>query len=251
MTPQRTITLFFLLLTGITVCCQTAKNKFVGKYSDDISELIIKADSTFELSTPDYVFPYTYKTYQTRGTWIDSGNVLTLNPGKEKRQPGLSLMEKEIKGSDSIQIKINYLTEVYENELLVNKTPADFNLMTLYINNTKNYRHLVHTRTIRVCAFAPRVKHQVVVDSSNIVQLPKQKIQWLGIYTYGFEEKVELVPSNPNANYFEITIVQPVDKERTPRSKKVVIKGNHAYYYELNGRIPTSGVLLDGLKRVE
>jgi hypothetical protein len=37
--------------------------------------------------------------------------------------------------------------------------------------------------------------------------------------------------------------VQPVDRERTPRSKKVVVKGKHAFYYERNGKVDTSGLL--------
>jgi len=59
----------------------------------------------------------------------------------------------------------------------------------------------------------------------------------------GFEKPVEMPVSNPSANYFEITVVQPVDRERTPRSKKVVVKGKHAFYYERNGKVDTSGLL--------
>jgi hypothetical protein len=81
--------------------------------------------------------------------------------------------------------------------------------------------------------------------------LPKQKVERLGIYTYGFEKRVELSTTNPDANDFAITIVQPIDKERTPRSKQVIIKDKYAYFYELHGKIATSGLLLSGLKRVE
>jgi len=242
------IPFLLLLLISITTYCQPATNNIIGRYSDGITNLTINADSTFDLNTPDYVYPYTYNSYQSRGTWTSSGNVITLNPGKEKRYPGVSLTEKEIEGNDSIQIKINYLTEVYDNEIMVSKKPASVELMTLHINN--QYRNLVHSPIHRICAFAPRVKKQMVLDSSNTVKFPKQKVVQLGIFTYGFDKKVELHPSNPNTNYFTITIVQPLDQDRRPRSKKVIIKGKYAWYYELNGKVRTSGLLM-GLKRIE
>ncbi|MGV3586112.1 MAG: hypothetical protein ACO1OF_03850 [Adhaeribacter sp.] len=83
------------------------------------------------------------------------------------------------------------------------------------------------------------------------MRLPKQKVERLGVYTYGFDKPIELTPANPNANYFELVITQPIDKERTPRSKKVIVKNKYAYYYEWTGKIPTSGLWLNGLRRVE
>src|SRR4051812_28240251 len=103
---QELITLL-LLLTVTTAHSQTSKHKLIGKFADDITELIINADSTFDLKTPDYVFPNTFTVYQNRGIWTESGNVITLNPQKEKRFPRLLLSEKVIAGLDSIQIKIN------------------------------------------------------------------------------------------------------------------------------------------------
>lgn len=247
---QNSITLL-LLFAGLTAYSQTSKPKLIGKFTDNITELKLNADSTFELKTPDYVFPYTFTVYQNRGIWTHSDNVITLNPNQSKRQPKLLLTEKKIEGIDSIEIKINYFTEVYENEVLVSKTTADFELLTLYLNKPKNYWNLVRSPMRRICAFAPRVKKQKVVDSLSIVRLPGQKVERLGIYTYGFEKPIELITTNPNANYFEIMIAQPIDKERTPRSKQVIIKDKYAYFYELDGRIPTSGLLLSGLKRVD
>lgn len=248
---QKLITLSLLLFTGLNADSQTAKPKLIGKFSDDITELKINADSTFELKTPDYVFPNTFTVYQNRGIWTYSDNVITLNPNQAKRHPKLLLTEKIIEGFDSVEIKINYLTEIYESEMLVSKTKADFELLTLYFNKPKNYRNLVHSAMHRICAFAPRVKKQTIVDSLNIVRIPKQKVEKLGIFTYGFEKPIELSTTNPNANYFEITITQQIDKERTPRNKHVIIKDKYAYFYELDGKIPTSGLLLSGLKRVD
>ena len=94
---------------------------------------------------------------------------------KEKRRPKILVTEKFIGSLDSIRIKINYVTEVYEDEVLLLKVPEDFKLLTLYINKPK----------------------------------------------------------------------------RMPRNKKVIIKGNYAYLYEVRGKIPKSGYLLSGLKRIE
>jgi hypothetical protein len=247
----RKVFVCILLLTYFSGASQSGKSKLIGQYSDGITELIIYADSSFVLKTPDYVYPYTFTTYQNRGKWIDSANVVTLNPHKQKRRPTVLLTEKKIEGNDSIQIKINYLTEIYENEILLTKVAADFNVLTFYLNKPNNYKHIVHEKMKSICAFAPKVKTQIVVDTTNTFKLPKQQVERLGIYTYGFTQTIELHPANLDANYFEITIIQPLDKERMPRSKQVIIKKNDAYFYEIEGKIPTSGLWLNGLKRID
>jgi hypothetical protein len=203
------------------------------------------------LNTPDYVFPYTFSNYKNYGKWTFLEKEIILNPDKSPRTPILSLTEKIIKGADSVEIKINYQTELYENEIFQRKEQADFELMTLYLNKSKNYIHLVHSPKIRVCAFAPKVKKQYVLDSTSTVKLPLQKIDKIGIFTYGFDTTKELIPKNENSNYFEITIIQPIDKERTPRNKKVIVKGKNAIFYESNGKILTSGLLLNLLKKTD
>ena len=97
----QTLITLLLLFTGLTACCQTSKPKLIGKFSDNISELKINTDSTFELKTPDYVFPNTFTVYQNRDHWTYSNNVITLNPNQAKRQPKLLLIEKIIEGADS------------------------------------------------------------------------------------------------------------------------------------------------------
>ena len=238
------------LLTNVLENGQTRTEKIIGRYSDDVTQLELKADSTYVLITPDYVFPYTYQSFANRGNWTMAGNAVVLNPGKKPRLPEVSLIERVISG-DSIEIKINYQTEVYENEVLKGQEPREFELMTLYINKPKNYRHLVHHPVNRVCAFAPRVKNQYVVDHTNTVKLAKQNVEKIGVYTYGFLKTVELFPTNPNANYYEVKIIQPIDKERMPRSKKVIVKGNKAFYYEYRGTLPTSGLWINSLKRIQ
>jgi hypothetical protein len=232
--------LFILSLAmSLTVYCQQNDKRLFGRYIDNISSLTLNADSTFELRTPDPVFSYTFEYYSNTGVWTIDGNVITLNPGKKKRLPQVSLIEKEIEGEDSIQVKINYLLEEYAmDSVLFKKRPFEFDMITLYVNKT--FRTIVHERKVRVCGFAPRVKKQAILDSSGIIKLPKQKIERLAVFSYGFDNDIELHPVNPNANYYEITIVHPVDCDRRPRSKKVIMKGKNAYYYEWRGKVRTS-----------
>jgi len=208
-----------------------------------MTRLELKADGTFSLSTPDYVFPYAFKKYETSGKWVSSGKEVILNPDKAPRTPILTLVEKKIDKADSIEIKIIYQTREHENEVETRTENFEFDLMTLYLNKAKNYIHLVHAPKNRNCTFAPKVKRQHILDSSNTVRLPLQKLEKIGVYTYGFKTKKELFPQDQHSNYFEITILQPVDKERTPRSKKVIIKGKHAFFYEIHGKVLTSGLL--------
>ncbi|MHA4810820.1 hypothetical protein ACX0G9_22120 [Flavitalea flava] len=237
------------ILTGFSAFCQPTANKLTGEYANYPISLKLRPDNTFIFKTNDPVFPYTYSSYQNQGTWTASGNLITLNPGKTKRSPSVTLIEhpaigKEQEGirtpADSICIRINYFIETYENEILTGRAPADFHLMTLYINNSHNYQHLVHSPIRSVCTFSPRIKRQIILDSSNTVMLPRQLIEKIGIRTYAFDKTIELIPSNPSSSFFEINIIQPVDKERTPRSKQVIIKGNRAYVDEINGKVCSS-----------
>src|SRR5258708_2711691 len=240
-----------LLLTDLAGYAQVSGSRVAGKYSDYETELELKADGSFTLKTADYVFPYTYDSYQSKGVWTASSNVVTLNPGKEKRKPQVYLTEKSAGRSDSIRVKINYFVETYENEAPVSREPADFHMLTLYVNKHSHYLNLVRAPQRRVCTFTPRIRKQLVVDSGNVVTFPKQRVERLGVYTYGFDRPIELTSTDPAANYFEIDIIQPVDKDRMPRGKKVVIKHNRAYFYERHNEVVTSGLTINSLKKVD
>ena len=245
------ITFCSFLIISLPAYCQTRTSNIVGKYASLglITALELNADSTFSLSTPDCIFTYTYQTYRTKGTWTASGDTVRLNPEKKKRMPRLHLTERTIEGSDSVAIKINYSVETYRNDSLAGEQAADFRMMTVSLNSRHNYRNIVRHPVRRICAFAPRVRRQVIVDSSNIVRFPKGKVHWIAINTYGFDGAIQLPVANPASNYLEVNIVQPVDEERTPRNKMVIIKGNKAYYYEFKGKVPTSGWFLEPLER--
>lgn len=65
--------------------------------------------------------------------------------------------------------------------------------------------------------------------------------------TYGFEDFKEITVKNPMANYLKIQIIQEIDVEGMPRSKKVLFTKKKAFYYESKGKINTS---LSGLDKV-
>jgi hypothetical protein len=163
---------FIFTLTALAAYCQTDTARIIGTYADDITRLELKADGTFWLNTPDHIFPYTFKSYQTSGKWVYLNKEVILNPDKTPRTPVITLIERTNLNADSIEIKINYQTEEYENEILVKKESADFDLMTLDFNKEKNYIHLVHSPKISRCAFAPKVKRQHILDFSNTIKLP-------------------------------------------------------------------------------
>ncbi len=232
--------LYLILLSTISCYSQTNSSKIIGTYQDGITQLDLRADSTFLLKTPDYVFPYSYKNYTNKGNWTIFNNSVILNPEKKKRTQLLSLAESVNNSFDSIKIKIIYLMEEYDNDTLVKTEKKEFNLMTLYLNRKKNYHQLVREKMIRICAFAPRIKNQYIIDSTNTIILAKKPIEKIGLFTYGFENFIELIPKNTHSNCFEITIKQPVDISRIPRNRTLIIKGKNAYFYEYHGKVATT-----------
>ena len=86
---KQIVTLIFLM-TALSSYCQTDTTKIIGTYSDEITRLELKADGFFILNTPDYVFPYTFKNYQTSGKWICSDKEVILNPDKTPRTPTIT-----------------------------------------------------------------------------------------------------------------------------------------------------------------
>ena len=110
--------------------------------------------------------------------------------------------------------------------------------MTLYFNKKRKYRNLTRGRyDTGSCAWAPRIRNRVYLDSSNTFRIAKEDIQKIGVYTYGFIDYVEMRPKSKDSDYFEINIVVPMDKERMPRNKRVIIRGRRAYFYEVKGEV--------------
>lgn len=232
--------LYFSLI--FSVFAQKTSKPFYGTYGDYSTRLTLKPDSTFELIEADPIFPYTFETFTSSGFWKLQGDTVVLNPHLEKRLPKITVLEKLVKkNNDSISLKISYYLETYEKNKRVSISPFNFELLSIYINKRKNYRNIVHSPHNRHCMFSPRIRKQVVIDSTKIFSFPGQEVSKLGIYSYGFEKVIEIEVNNPHANHFEITVIQPLDKERMPRSKKVIIKRGQAYFYEWKGKI-SSGI---------
>jgi hypothetical protein len=242
----------FILSLIVIVSAQVGRcqSNFVGTFSNFTTHLTLRADSTFSLSTFDPVYVYTYKQYQNDGKWTTRDGKVILNPEKEKRVPKVTLTEGSSDLTDSIEIKINYATELHESENYVGTEPATVELMTVMINGHKKFINLVHKKQVRNCSFAPKIKHQRVVDSLVTFRIPKQQIKTLAIYTYGFEKPLYLQTMAAGSNLFEIDVVQPLDTERMPRSKTVIVTKNQAFYYERRGHVVTSTWLGSPLKRV-
>ncbi|MCF6133281.1 hypothetical protein [Flavobacterium wongokense] len=242
MVKKGIVTLLLFATLGIK-----AQTGLTGSYGDWnpyngkalTTELDLKPDGTFYLRTPDYVFPATFKDFACIGNWIANGNEVTLNPELERREPEVYITEKLIPSDDSITFKINYSIDFYKDQKLVgNKTP-DFQMLTLYFGKRKNYTHLVRHKMETTCGFAPRIRNQKIVDSTNTFKVAKSDFKKIGVNGYGFVKPVEVARLNPMANYIEVNVMLSVDEERMPRSKKVIIKGKRAYFYEINGEVST------------
>jgi hypothetical protein len=247
--PFKTTATSCLLWMCFAVHGQPVQSKLAGTYADGSTELTLYADNTFHINWPDPVLSYTGARFSSNGVWIATGHTVLLNPGKEKRKPDIQFKERAT-DADSIRIKIDYWTEEYENELPQGKKPAVFDILTVSLGK-KQYYHLVHKRKISHCLWEPVIKKQVIVDASNVLVLTSQEIDHISIYACGFDKPVKWKPADAHANDFEVTIVQPLDRDRRPRGKKVIIKGKYAFFYENGkGRIPTSGFPFYPLKKM-
>lgn len=246
---KKIFVLLFILATAKSHSQKTYL-QLSGKYGDGLTQLELRPDSSFTLSTTDPVYPYTYTRYQNEGDWTIDRNKVILNPGMPKLQPEVSMKESHKGHPDSITFKINYYTAIYEGGIFQKKEAADFDMLTLYINQRKNQHHLVHRIHNSSCAFSPRIRPQVLVDTSGCVRFPKQAVTEIGVLSWGFDHMIELPVSGRSTNYFEITVVQPLDKERMPRSKEVIIKGNQAYFYEQEGKVSRS-IFTNTLRKIK
>ncbi len=242
---KQTFHMLTIFLLTLNVQAQNGVSEYVGKYGDWmpngkalITELELKADRTFKLRTTDNVYPQTFKDYTNEGQWVLKDGEVILNPHLKRRKPTVKMTEKQIGLKDSIEIKVNHYIEFYENENLIEKQKSEFELLTLYFNKRRKYKHLTRDWLKEgSCAWAPRIRNRVNLDSTNTFRITKKDIKKIGIYTYGFVNFIELKTENKNSDYYEIDVVVPIDKERMPRNKKVIIKGNRAYFYEIKGKV--------------
>ncbi len=245
---MRTTINFTLLLLCFSINAQDSLS-ILGKYSDywlangdaGGTFLELKANGKFVLCDVDYVFPMTFKEYTNEGHWVMQDDQIVLNPHLKRRKPKVIINEKEIAENDSLEIKINYYIESYKNQRRIEKVSSEFDILTLYFNKKRKYINITNPKfDLGSCAFAPRIRRRVNIDSSKTFKIPKRELSKVGIMGYGFIKPIELPIKNMTTNYLEINITIPVDIERMPRNKKVLIKGNRAFIYERNGKVRKS-----------
>ncbi|WP_394750200.1 hypothetical protein [Spongiimicrobium salis] len=211
-----------------------------------ITSLELKDNGRFILRTVDPIYPQTHTSYTNQGQWISKGKKeIVLNPHLKKREPQLTLKQRHIGLQDSIEIKINHYVALYKNQQFVANKETPFDVLTLFFNKKRNYVHLTRTNADeRSCAWAPKIRNNIAIDSSNRFRIPKKDLHTLGVFTYGFRRYEPLKVTDKKADYFEIDIVLSMDVERMPRNKSVIIKGNRAYFYERHGKVALSALPL-------
>ena len=225
----------FLLLAAFVTAQEN--NTYSRTYSDAITHLTINSDNTFIISQPDPVFTDSGMCFESKGIWKGEGKDIVLNPHLEKRVPFVSLSEKYLPDADSVLVKINYSIILYKDERLTDSVSSHLQQFTLYLNKEANYLSLVDSKFEHPhCLFGSKIRNAYPIDSIAIARFAiPEKVNKIGIKTYGFENYIELIPKDSASNYFEITIIQPVDSDRRPRSKKVRVNKREAYYYERAG----------------
>ena len=235
--PKNSYVSLMLLLFSISinnVYSQDFKSKYAGTYRDySFMELILAEDGTFSL---------TYGLNNHQGQWVVKENEIILNPELSERYPTISISEQRDETIDSIEIGFNYRMKTYKNEILVECTDYEFDILAVYYNKPKHFVNVVRQPLRSTCMFAPPIRKQVVLHPTlNTIKLkkPKSGITKIGVHAPHFNQPVEINVVDPNSNRFELFIVHPVDEERMPRSKSVIIKGNRAYFYERNGKVDT------------
>ncbi|MEH1009506.1 hypothetical protein VDP25_17340 [Winogradskyella sp. ECml5-4] len=197
---KKTFYILTIFLLTINVQAQNDISKYIGKYGDWmpngealITELELKANGTFKLRTTDYVYPQTFKNYTNEGKWILKDGEVILNPHLKRREPTVNITEKQIGLKDSIKIKVNHYVELYEKQNLIEKQKTEFEILTLYFNKRRKYKHLTREWLKEgSCAWAPRLRNRVNLDSTNTFRIAKKDIEKFGIYTYGFTDFIEL-----------------------------------------------------------
>ena len=236
------IIVFGLVMLGNCIFGQRNDSIFVGTYKDgfgnlSITELNLCKDGTFKLKTPDPIFSYTYQSFENTGNWILKQDTIFLNPDKKQRNKTINFLEKQTETNDSITIKINYFVDYFNDDSFLAQNKFDFDVLTICINKKNRYYHLVREYKLKRRTVAHKVKNQIIVDATNVLKIPSEKITKIGVFTYGFDNIEWFNISNSNTNFIEIDIVQPVDENRMPRNRAVLIKKDKAYYYTRKGKI--------------
>ncbi len=238
--------LISMLVFPLALCGQLDISKISGSYSDElggffITKLELHEDYTFKLNTIDPEFPYTNKSIESSGVYVIEENKVILNPNLERRNIEITLDAVQSPNlKDSIQFIIDYQVSYFKDNKFETTCQFDFETLTIFKNKKKKATHLTRQQLNRICLFQRKIKNLIVINESNTVKLSKEDIERIGIYSYGFDEIIWIDVNDDAANNFKIHVNHPIDREKMPRSKEVLIKKKKAYFYEANGRIDKS-----------
>ena len=118
---MRSYLIILLLCLPILLIGQDSQiSKIFGIYSDDLAgifttKLELRKDSTYNLSTIDPVFPYTFDAFQNNGIFSIDEHEVVLNPNLEPRKIATEISSTQIPlHQDSVQLEINYNVDWYK-----------------------------------------------------------------------------------------------------------------------------------------
>ncbi len=229
------------------VAAQSPASLITGTYSDGtgaddaVTELTLRADSTFDLIQNDPVFMTDVPVrFESSGRWSATGGDVILNPGKVPLQTEVRLVERIEPATDSITIRINWTVRSFKDEALVNEASRECDMVEVFINKRKNLHTLVRQIRLGTCECDPVGRmNQVLGGPTNTFRIARRRCEWIGLLADGLDSLIWMPVNDVRDNFFEINVLQSIDADRNPRNRKVVIKGNKAYYYTRNGRIDT------------
>ena len=236
---------------SLIATAQSNAASLIGTYARYATQLTLAEDSTFLLRYPNPDFHKTpfkdrdslSEILELPGTWTTQAADVILNPDKPARAPRISLKEKKLDHRGYLLVKIIYLKEVYENEQLLRYEDTEPDMFSLSFHKTGIWYHL-RKELFRLRHYSPfsDIKNQVIRDAEGYYMIEKapQRIRQLRLHLYGIEGTIqqqglrsfiEIPVENPQTNYFELHIIHPQDQTWMPRSKKVHIRNNKAYFH--------------------
>ncbi len=247
---NKILIIILIIISNSTFGQNIELKEVIGKYTSEFeyiydTKLELKEDTSFYLKAIDPLFPYTFQYYVNNGKFKIVEDLLILNPDLPKREKKVNFKQYEDSNlTDSLSIEINYFLEKFQNEEFIEKERFNFNRLTIYINKKRHKYNIIRYYQCSRCAFASKIKNQIIINSSNQVKIEKRDIERIGIYTYGFKEILWFDITSSTLNTFQFLIEQPVDINRVPRSKVLKFKKNQIFFYKRNGKIKKSFPLL-------
>lgn len=242
---KKILQILIVLITSIHAFSQDIEVSIAGEYANElggvtITKIDLRDNGTFYLKTVDPVFTNRHQMFENEGHWILKNDTVLLNPELSPLKLDVALNEKQIDLTDSVQISVKYYVDYYQLDSVVERKEREFDLMTIYTNKRKKYVNLVRYEHQKKCGFSRKIKNQIQVDSTNTFKIIRKDLDKIGVLTYGLGHIEWLEVSDKNSNAFDITIIQQVDINRTPRCRALLVDKDKIYFYRRDGKIKKS-----------